>query len=131
MTKYTFKTIVATEQVRHDFTVLRNRLNTTDKLLMQALWNTVVGNSFNMSCVEQELQAANEQNALNKAAKRIKREPKAKKAPKVKKETKIEKQLKAKGNTSTKPTKEKVQIVTTVDEFGKDDVECIVVDGTK
>lgn len=131
MSKYTFKTIVAPEQVRADFTVLRNKLNTSDKLLMQAFWDVVTGNQDNMARLEEELKAANEKQVLNKAAKRAKKEPKAKKEVKVKKETKIEKQLKAKGNTPTTPTKEKVQVVTTIDDFGKDDVECIVVDGTK
>ena len=39
MTKYTFKTIVAPEAVRADFTTLRDQLNSSDKELMQAIWN--------------------------------------------------------------------------------------------
>ena len=39
MTKYTFKTIVAPEAVRADFTALRDQLNSSDKELMQAFWN--------------------------------------------------------------------------------------------
>lgn len=37
--KYTFKTIVAPEAVRADFTALRDQLGSSDKELMQALWN--------------------------------------------------------------------------------------------
>ena len=39
MTKYTFKTIVAPEAVRADFTALRDEFNSSDKELMQAIWN--------------------------------------------------------------------------------------------
>ena len=39
MTKYTFKTIVAPEAVRAEFTALRDQLNSSDKELMQAFWN--------------------------------------------------------------------------------------------
>ena len=39
MTKYKFVTIVAPEQVRAEFTHVREDLMTTDKQLMQALWN--------------------------------------------------------------------------------------------
>lgn len=35
---YTFKTIVATEEIRTMFTKLRNELNTSDKDLMTAFW---------------------------------------------------------------------------------------------
>lgn len=37
--KYSFQTIVAPEQVRVEFTHVREDLMTTDKQLMQALWN--------------------------------------------------------------------------------------------
>lgn len=39
MTKSKFVTIVAPEQVRSEFTHVREDLMTTDKQLMQALWN--------------------------------------------------------------------------------------------
>ena len=39
MSKYTFKTIVAPEAVRAEFTALRDQLNSSDKELMQAFWN--------------------------------------------------------------------------------------------
>jgi len=39
MTKYAFKTIVAPEAVRNEFTALRDSLNSSDKELMQAFWN--------------------------------------------------------------------------------------------
>lgn len=39
MTKYTFRTIVAPDAVRADFTALRDQLNSSDKELMQAFWN--------------------------------------------------------------------------------------------
>jgi hypothetical protein len=38
MSQYTFKTIVATEHVRNEFTQLRDKLEASDKQLMQALW---------------------------------------------------------------------------------------------
>jgi len=38
MTKYTFQTIVATSEVRADFTVLREELKSTDKELMTAMF---------------------------------------------------------------------------------------------
>ena len=36
---YSFKTIVATEQIRAEFTALRDELSSSDKQLMLALWN--------------------------------------------------------------------------------------------
>ena len=38
MTKYTFQTIVATSEVRANFTVLREELKSTDKELMTAMF---------------------------------------------------------------------------------------------
>lgn len=38
MSQYTFKTIVATENIRNEFSQLRDKLETSDKQLMQALW---------------------------------------------------------------------------------------------
>lgn len=43
--KYAFVTIVAPEAVRAEFTQLRNELKTTDKQLMQALWNLAQSNA--------------------------------------------------------------------------------------
>lgn len=42
MTKSKFVTIVAPEQVRSEFTHVREDLMTTDKQLMQALWNVAM-----------------------------------------------------------------------------------------
>lgn len=41
MKKGAFKTIVASEQVRAEYSALRNSLGTTDKGLMQAIWRIV------------------------------------------------------------------------------------------
>ena len=84
MTKYTFKTIVAPEEVRADFTVLRDRLNSSDKELMQAFWNFAMSN---ISAIEDEVKNLQEQSALAKSAKQeMKAAAKLKeKAPKAKK----------------------------------------------
>ncbi len=46
--KNAFKTIVAPEEVRQAFSELRNSLSTSDKILMQAIWN-VIHRQINMT----------------------------------------------------------------------------------
>ena len=113
MTKYTFRTIVAPDEVRADFTILRDRLNSTDKELMQAFWNFAMSN---ITAIEDEVKHLKEQTALAKAAKR---EMKA--AAKLKESTKAVKKPRKK----TEAAKEEF-----VDD-GSGDIECIVVDGTR
>ena len=54
MTKYTFRTIVAPDAVRAGFTVLRDGLGSSDKELMQAIWNITMRN---IEEVQEEVQA--------------------------------------------------------------------------
>jgi hypothetical protein len=54
MTKYTFRTIVAPDAVRAGFTVLRDGLGSSDKELMQAIWNLTMRN---IEEVQEEVQA--------------------------------------------------------------------------
>lgn len=123
MTKYTFKTIVAPEEVRADFTILRDRLNSSDKELMSALWNFAMSN---ISAIEDEVKHLQEQTAIARASKQemkaaAKLKDKAKKAPKTEKVA----AKKAPKKKATKTAK-----VTTVDD-GEGDIECIVVDTTR
>lgn len=64
MTKYTFRTIVAPDAVRAGFTLLRDGLNTTDKQLMQAMWNICMRD---MEELEHEVQGLKELTARAKA----------------------------------------------------------------
>lgn len=115
--KYTFQTIVVPAQVRAEFTMVREDLMTTDKMLSQALWNIATAD---MGALEHELDGLKEV-ALNlkqitdiskgeapgvtsKAAKTkqvlAKKEPKPKKekpAPKAKKEKAPKKTVKFEG----------------------------------
>lgn len=125
MTKYTFKTIVAPEAVRAEFTGLRDQLNTSDKELMQAFWNIGIDR---LEDIKREVLALQEQTAKERAEKKeIKAAAKLKeKAPKAKK-AKKEKVAAKKVPKKKKSTKvEKVE--TFVDE--EDDTVCLVVDGT-
>ena len=129
MTKYTFKTIVAPEAVRADFTVLRDRLNSSDKELMSALWNFAMSN---ISAIEDEVKHLQEQTAIARASKQAvkaaaKLKEKAKKAPK-----KAEKKVAAKKTAKKKAKKaDKVTKVATIVDGGDDELSCVVVDGTK
>jgi len=117
MTKYKFVTIVAPENVRAEFTEIRKQLKTTDKQLMQAMFNLATAD---MGALAHELDGLKEL-ALNlkqitniskgeapgvtsKAAKTkqvlAKKEPKPKKekpAPKAKKEKAPKKTIKFEG----------------------------------
>lgn len=122
MTKYTFKTIVAPEEVRADFTVLRDRLNSSDKELMQAFWNFAMSN---ISAIEDEVKHLQEQSAKARAEKQeMKAAAKLKeKAPKAKKEKVAAKKAPKKAKKADKVTK--------VVDDGDDELGCIVVDATK
>jgi hypothetical protein len=124
MTKYAFKTIVAPELVRADFTVLRDRLNSSDKELMQAFWNFAMSN---ISAIEDEVKNLQEQSALAKSAKQeMKAAAKLKeKAPKAKKEKVAAKKAPKKAKKADKVTK----VAKIVDDG--EDIECIVVDTTR
>jgi hypothetical protein len=125
MTKsYTFKTIVAPEQVRADFTVLRDSLNSSDKELMQAFWNVAMANMDSVTAEvaklrEQTAVARQEKKELKMAAKKAEKAPKA---PKKKAE-------KAPKKKADKPSKQAKEVVATV--ANEDDFEVLVVDGTK
>jgi hypothetical protein len=58
MSKYTFKTIVAPEAVRAEFTALRDQLNSSDKELMQAFWNIGIDQLEALKTEVANLQAA-------------------------------------------------------------------------
>jgi hypothetical protein len=122
MTKYTFKTIVAPEDVRADFTILRDRHNSSDKELMQALWNLAMRN---IEALDYEVKHLQSQAAEAKAEKQaVKAAAKLKeKAPKAKKEKVAAKKAPKKAKKADKVTK--------VVDDGDDDIETVVVDGTR
>lgn len=122
MTKYAFKTIVAPELVRADFTVLRDRLNSSDKELMQAMWNLAMRN---IEALDYEVKHLQSQAAEAKAEKQaVKAAAKLKeKAPKAKKEKVAAKKAPKKAKKADKVTK--------VVDDGDDDIETVVVDGTR
>ena len=129
MTKYTFKTIVAPEDVRADFTILRDRHNSSDKELMQAMWNLAMRNiealDYEVKHLQSQAAEAKAEKQAVKAAAKLKE--KAKKAPK-----KAEKKVAAKKAPKKKAVKatKNAKVATIVDD-GDDDLSCVVVDGTK
>jgi peptidoglycan hydrolase CwlO-like protein len=125
MTKYTFKTIVAPEAVRAEFTALRDQLNSSDKELMQAFWNLGVDRLDDIKKEVEMLQAATAQARAEKQE--IKAAAKLKKAPKAKKEKKVTK-VAAKKAPKKKAVKAS-KVTKVVDDDG--DLECVVVDATR
>ena len=129
MTKYTFKTIVAPEDVRADFTVLRDRLNSSDKELMQAFWNFAMSN---IGAIEDEVKELQSQTAIARASKQemkaaAKLKDKPKKAPK-----KAERKVAAKKAPKKKAVKAtKTAKVAKFEDDGDDELGCVVVDATK
>ncbi len=135
MTKYTFKTIVAPESVRAEFTHVREDLMTSDKQLMQALWNIALRDMdavreeiFNLKSTAAHLKQITKiskgeaEGVVTKAAKVSK--ALAKKEPKPKKEKAVK--------APKKPVKfegkeEPEMFVGEAD----DDMACLVIDGTK
>jgi hypothetical protein len=125
MTKYTFKTIVAPEAVRAEFTALRDQLNSSDKELMQAFWNLGVDRLDDIKKEVEMLQASTAQARAEKQE--IKAAAKLKKAPKAKKEKKV---TKVAAKKAPKKKAEKASKVTKVID-DDDGLECVVVDGTR
>ena len=113
MTKYTFKTIVAPEEVRADFTVLRDRLNSSDKELMQAFWNFAMSN---ITAIEDEVKALQEHAVQARAEKQ---------------EMKAAAKLKEKVAVAAKKKPKAAKVKTIVDDGDDDELSCVVVDGTK
>jgi peptidoglycan hydrolase CwlO-like protein len=122
MTKYAFKTIVAPEAVRAEFTGLRDQLNSSDKELMQAFWNIGIDR---LDDIKREVEMLQAQTAQARAEKQeIKAAAKLKeKAPKAKKEKVAAKKAPKKAKKADKVTK--------VVDDGDDDIETVVVDGTR
>lgn len=137
--KYSFVTIVAPSEVRSEFTIVREDLMTTDKQLMQALWNiaqrdmdAVREEIFNLKTVASHLKAITkiskgEAESVTKAAK-----PKAVKEPKKAKEPKIKvaKEPKAKKAKEVKTVmfegREEPEIFVGLED---DDMPCMIVNG--
>jgi hypothetical protein len=130
--KYAFVTIVAPEAVRAEFTQLRNELKTTDKQLMQALWNIA---QSDLGAVAHELEGLKEVAMQLKHIKAITvgDEPKVAIAAKAKKAP-AKKEVIAKEPAKKKAPKKSVKFE------GKDepeifvgeedcDMPCMVVDG--
>ena len=93
--KYTFQTIVAPQAVRADFTALRDQLDTSDKTLMQALWNLGIDHidalKLEVNNIEASIQKARQEQRELKVAAKPKKEAKVPKASaKPKKEAKKE-----------------------------------------
>ena len=118
--KYAFVTIVAPEAVRAEFTQLRNELKTTDKQLMQALWNIA---QSNLGAVAHELDGLKEVAAQLKHIKAVTvgDEPKVVLAAKAKK---------APAKKAAPKRVKKAAVATIVDDEDGE-IGCVVVDGTK
>jgi hypothetical protein len=125
MTKYTFKTIVAPEAVRAEFTALRDQLNSSDKELMQAFWNIAIDRLDDIKKEVEMLQASTAQARAEKQE--IKAAAKLKKAPKAKKEKKVTKVAAKKAPKKKAVKADKVTKV--VDD--EDGLECVVVDASR
>jgi peptidoglycan hydrolase CwlO-like protein len=136
MTKYTFKTIVATEAVRNEFTALRDSLNSSDKELMQAFWNLGIDR---LEDIKNEVKMLQDQEALErqnkkevKAAAKRKPEdenaPKAKRGRKPKAETeKVAKPSKKAAKVSDAPNVNTNEVVTEVpSEDGEEPITVVV-----
>jgi len=135
-----FTTIVAPEQVRQQFTALRDKLKATDKLLMQACWDTVQELLFTAMSEEDlarridKLRADQKvvKAALKPAAKKAPKKEAKKEAPKAKKEkAKKEKEVPSKpvAKKSKKKLLKEAPLVLTEGEriiAEDDDVPCFV-----
>lgn len=103
---YTFKTIVAPEAVRAEFTALRDSLNSSDKELMQAFWNLGIDQLDALKAEVANLQKAAQLDRENKkeikaAAK--KKDEGDKPVTKRGRKPKAEKELVAKRKKKAKP----------------------------
>lgn len=108
MSKYTFKTIVANEAVRNEFTALRDSLNSSDKELMQAFWNLGIDR---LEEIKNEVKALQDQAALERQNKKevkaaAKRKPEDENAPKAKRGRKP----KAETEKVAKPSKKAAKV---------------------
>ena len=130
MTKYTFKTIVAPDAVRNEFTALRDSLKSSDKELMQAFWNLGIDCIDRLKREVEMLQASAAAERLEKQEIKLAAKPKsakpakktavkAKKEPKAKKETKPSSKVMFEG-------REEVEVFVGLDD---DDFETVVVNG--
>lgn len=111
MTKYTFRTIVAPDAVRADFTALRDQLNSSDKELMQAFWNLGIDR---LEDIKREVEMLQAQTAQARAEKQ-----EIKAAAKLKEKVAAAEKKKA-------PKEEEF-----VDDGDDDSTPCIVVDATR
>ena len=138
--KYAFQTIVVPAEVRAEFTIVREDLMTSDKMLSQALWNIALRDMdavreeiFNLKSIASQLKEISKiskgevEGPVSKAAKvkkaLAKKEPKPKKekpAAKVKKEKAPKKTVKFEG-------REEPEMFVGVDDDG--DFQCMVVNG--
>jgi hypothetical protein len=136
MSKYTFKTIVANEAVRNEFTALRDSLNSSDKELMQAFWNLGIDR---LEDIKNEVKMLQDQATLErqnkkevKAAAKRKPEdenaPKAKRGRKPKAETeKVAKPAKKAAKVSDAPNVNTNEVVTEVlSEDGEEPITVVV-----
>ena len=135
-----FTTIVAPEQVRQHFNALRDKLKTTDKLQMQACWDTLQELLFTAMSEEDlarridKLRADQKvvKAALKPAAKKAPKKEAKKEAPKAKKEkAKKEKEVPSKpvAKKSKKKLLKEAPLVLTEGEriiAEDDDVPCFV-----
>lgn len=122
--RYAFKTIVATEQIRAEFTALRDELNSSDKQLMLALWNLKNKEALIAEVVrlqEQEVLDRKSKQEIKMAAKRAAKPAGKRGRPKKEKIEQVAKKAKR-----TKAAKEQVSNVSFEDE---DSFETLVVDG--
>ena len=115
MTKYKFVIIVAPENVRAEFTEIRKTLKTTDKQLMQAMFNLATAD---MGALEHEL------DGLREVALNLKQISDISKGEKPGVTSKAAKAKRVVAKKETKPKKEKP--VKTVSFEGKDEPEMFV-----
>jgi len=125
--KYTFKTIVSTEQIRAEFTALRDELQTSDKTLMLALWNLKNKDELIAEVVRLQEQTVLDRKAkqeIKMAAKRAAK-PEAKRGrPKKEKSEPVAKKAKR-----TKAVKEQVSNVSFEEDDDYSGFTTVVVDG--
>ena len=133
MTKYAFKTIVAPEAVRNEFTALRDSLNSSDKELMQAFWNLGIDCIDRLKREVEMLQASAAVERLEKKELKLAAKPKTAK-PAKKAAVKAKKTATKKAKKEAKPSakvmfegREEPEMFVGLDD---DDVPCLVVDGT-
>ena len=122
---YSFKTIVATEQIRAEFTALRDELSSSDKQLMLALWNLKNKEALIAEVVrlqEQEVLDRKSKQEIKMAAKRAAKPAGKRGRPKKEKTENV-----ANKANRTKVAKEQVSKVSFEEE--DDGFETVVVDG--